>query len=103
MDVFKGRSVTRPGHGGRQLWCALMIKIAAAGLAMAAIYSDYPAFTKRGGVVEAYTDRGPIVELIVRCPVGTGIISYSKLEKRYCSAKLDCFAGLKAAVARTCE
>ncbi len=84
-------------------WGAYMIKIAAVGLALAAIYSDYPSFVKRGGVVEAYTDRGPIVELIVRCPAGTGIVSYSKLEKLYCSSKLDCYSGLKAAVARTCD
>lgn len=80
-----------------------MLKIAAVGLALTAIYSDYPAFLKRGALVEAYSDRGPIVEMIVRCPVGTGIISYSKIDRRYCSSKMDCFPGLKAAVDRTCH
>ena len=80
-----------------------MLNVAAIGAALAAIFSDYPAFLGRGGVVEAYTDRGPIVELIVRCPVGTGIISYSKIERRYCSSKHTCYASLKPAVRKTCS
>lgn len=80
-----------------------MLKLAAAGLALTAIYSDYPAFLKKAGVIEAYTDRGPVVELIVRCPVGTGIMSYSKLEHLYCSSKFKCTAKLQAAVADTCR
>ena len=79
-----------------------MLKLAAAGLALAAIYSDYPAFLKSGGTIEAYTDRGPILELIVRCPEGTGIISYSKIERLYCSSKHDCFPQFQPAVDRTC-
>ena len=80
-----------------------MIKLAMAGLVMTAIYSDYPAFLKRAGLIEAYTDRGPIVELIVRCPTGTGIMSYSKLEHLYCSSKFKCTPHLQAAVANTCS
>lgn len=80
-----------------------MIKLAAVGLAMTAIYSDYPAFLKKHGVIEAYTDRGPIVEMIVRCPVGTGIMSYSKIERLYCSSKHKCSAKLQTAVANTCS
>ena len=79
-----------------------MFKLAALGLAAAAIFSDYPAFLKKGGVVEAYTDRGPIVEMIVRCPTGTGIISYSKVEQLFCSSKMHCFGRLQPAVAETC-
>ncbi len=80
-----------------------MIKLTALGLAAAAIFSDYPAFLKKGGIIEAYTDRGPIVELIVRCPVGTGIISYSKIDRRYCSSKMYCFDHLRPAVSQTCD
>jgi hypothetical protein len=79
-----------------------MLKLAAVALTMTAIYSDYPAFLKRTGVVEAYTDKGPIVELIVRCPVGTGIMSYSKIERLYCSSKHKCTPKLQVAVANTC-
>lgn len=80
-----------------------MLKLAAAGLALTAIFSDYPAFIKRAGVIEAYTDRGPIVELIVRCPVGTGIMSYAKIERLYCSSKFKCSANLQPALEDTCR
>jgi hypothetical protein len=80
-----------------------MLKLAVAGFMLTAIYSDYPAFLKRAGVIEAYTDRGPIVEMIVRCPVGTGIMSYSKLERRYCSSKFKCSTTLTSAVTDTCR
>ncbi len=79
-----------------------MLKLAAIGLAIAPVYSDYPGFVNKNVLVEAYTDLGPIVEMIVKCPSGTGIISYSKIEKLYCSSKLDCFKGIHAAVQRTC-
>ena len=79
-----------------------MLKLVALGLAAAAIFSDYPAFLKKGGTVEAYTDRGPIVEMIVRCPDGSGIISYSKIDKQYCSSKMHCYGRLNMAVADTC-
>lgn len=70
---------------------------------MASIFSDYPVFLKKDGPVEAYTDRGPIIELIVRCPVGTGIMSYSKIERLYCSSKHNCSTGLSVAVEDTCR
>lgn len=70
---------------------------------MVSIFSDYPGFLKKGGLVEAYTDRGAIVEMIVRCPVGTGIMSYSKAERLYCSSKHNCSPVLRTAVEDTCR
>lgn len=79
-----------------------MLNMASVVVGLAATFSDYPAFLKRDGMVEAYTDRGPIVELIVRCPVGTGILSYSKIDRRFCSSKHVCYASLRPAVSNTC-
>lgn len=80
-----------------------MLELAAIGYASTAIFSDYPAFVKRGVLVEAYTDLGPIIELIVRCPTGTGIMSYSKSERLFCSSKFKCTVTLMSAVADTCR
>lgn len=74
-----------------------------AATATTAIYSDYPAFVNPRAVVEAYFDKGPIIEIVVKCPVGTGILSYSKIDRRYCSAKHDCFTTLASATRQTCE
>jgi hypothetical protein len=67
---------------------------------LAANFTAYPSFgdkgiatprkAERNARVEATIDRGPIVELIVRCPSGTAIISYSKVEKLYCGPKHTC-------------
>jgi len=50
--------------------------------------------------IEATIDRGPIVE-ILRCPGGSAIISYSKIERLYCTPRIACGKGLQAAVAQT--
>ncbi len=67
---------------------------------LTANFTAYPGFGDRGiatprkaerdARVEATTDKGPIVELIIRCPQGTAIISYSKLERLYCGPKSTC-------------
>lgn len=79
-----------------------MLNMAAVVVGLAATFSDYPAFLKRDGLVEAYTDRGPIVEIIVRCPTGTGILSFSKIDRRFCSSKHNCYGSLRPAVLNTC-
>ncbi len=79
-----------------------MFAFVVAATSLTTIYSDYPVFAGRGGPVEAYTDKGPIVEMIVRCPGGTGIMSYSKSERVYCSSKHRCMASLDAALEDTC-
>ncbi len=77
-----------------------------------ASYTAYPAFGDRSGVqpraavsqprIEATTDRGPIVEMIVRCSKGTAIISYSRIERLYCSPKHACNRSLGTVLAQTC-
>ena len=79
---------------------------------IAASFTTYPSLGDRGIIepkaagahprIEAATDKGPIVELIVRCPRGTAIISYSKVERLYCSPRLACQKSLRAVVAESC-
>ena len=77
--------------------------VLAASAATTNIYSDYPGLLHPRAVVQAYFDKGPIVEIVVRCPAGSGILSYSKMERVYCSAKHRCFAALSPAVDHTCR
>ena len=67
------------------------------------IFSDYPGFVDTRATVEAFTDRGPVVELIIKCPGGSGILTYSKIEHLYCSSKHSCFSSLRAAARDTCS
>jgi hypothetical protein len=80
-----------------------MLKLSVLTYALAAGFTDYPVFIAPDNVVEAVTARGPLLELIVRCPDGTGILSYSKIEALFCSSKHVCFADWRAAVADTCR
>ena len=70
--------------------------------AAAGSFVDYPAFLNPGSRIEAVLDRGPIAELIVKCPGGTGILSYSKVERLYCTPVRGCTPDLKKAINRTC-
>lgn len=53
-------------------------------------YIEYPAFVLDRPVIETVTDKGPILEMIVRCKAGTAIISYSKIERLFCDPRLSC-------------
>lgn len=66
-------------------------------------FSDYPGFVDPEAIVEARIDRGPIVELIVKCGEGAAIISYSKIERVFCTPQLVCGPGLKRAISATCR
>jgi hypothetical protein len=76
-------------------------------IGLAASFTTYPAFGDRVQStpprVEAVTDRGPILELIVRCPAGTAIVSYSKAEKVYCSPKFTCAASAAKVFTAACR
>lgn len=74
------------------------------GVVLAATFTLYPgpqsAIDPR---IEAITERGPILELIVRCPVGTAIISYSRVERLFCTPRLECDRDQDAVIARSCR
>ena len=66
------------------------------------VVTIYPGRATFDGRVEAMMDRGPIVELIIRCGQGTAIISYSKIDRRYCSPKWSCSPDMGAVIRQTC-
>jgi hypothetical protein len=66
-------------------------------------FTLYPAFRGDRGAIEAATDKGLIVELIVRCEQGSGILTYSKVEDLYCGPKHRCTSSRKRAIERLCR
>ncbi|HRD76003.1 MAG TPA: hypothetical protein PK264_08690 [Hyphomicrobiaceae bacterium] len=66
-------------------------------------FSDYPVFVNPKAKIEAVLDRGPIQELIVKCPRGTAIIAYSKIERLFCPAKGGCTKSVDEAIGRACR
>ena len=75
----------------------------------AANFSLYPGFRDRNAVVEMTTDKGLIVEIVVRCrrkangQVSPGILTYSKVERLYCSSKNRCTRDADRAFKDTCS
>lgn len=80
-----------------------MFGVVASGLIAAATgFIEYPVFVDPAAQVEATIDRGPIIELVVKCGNGTAIISYSKVERLYCTPQFKCQGALITAVRQTC-
>lgn len=73
------------------------------GIVLAATFTLYPGSAAPDTRIEAVTDRGPILEMIIRCPVGIAIITYSRAERLYCSPDLACDRDMDAIVARSCR
>ena len=76
--------------------------------ATASSFSLYPGFRDRDALVEMTTDKGLIVEVVLRCErkangqVKAGIMTYSKIERLYCSSKNRCFRDAERAFDDTC-
>lgn len=71
-------------------------------------FSFYPSFGDEPSPhidqrVEAAIDKGPIYEIIVSCGEGTAILSYSKVEKLFCTAYGGCMAGQSLAISEACR
>ncbi|MCH9765644.1 MAG: hypothetical protein K0U34_06590 [Alphaproteobacteria bacterium] len=76
-------------------------------LAVASGLSLYPAFGDRGSPpvdarLEAAIDKGPIYELIVNCGNGAAIMSYSKVERVFCTPYDGCMPSSRRAIAMAC-
>lgn len=65
-------------------------------------FNDYPVFIKPAAQIEAVIDRGPIQEMIVKCKGGTAIVSFSKVDRKYCTPKLSCHSTFAAVMSETC-
>ena len=81
----------------------LITAVLATSLQLSTGLTDYPRAAVGTAVVEAVVDRGPIQELIVRCPAGKAILSYSKVERLFCGRGAGCGRDLPTVVQRVCR
>ncbi len=79
------------------------MQLAVAAAILTGTFTIYPGSNTRHAEVEAITDRGPILEMIVRCPSGTAIITYSKMERLYCQPNLHCRRDMASVIRNTCR
>ena len=78
------------------------MSMSASAIILASLTTIYPGKAANMGQIEAVTDRGPILEMIVRCPTGAAIITYSKIEKVFCTPQIRCSADRNAVIRRSC-
>ena len=79
------------------------VLLASATGSFASNFTGYPGLDDEKAVVEVATDKGLVVEMILRCnrqvkgePL-SGIMTYSKLDRLYCSSNHRCFDTLEPA------
>ena len=76
--------------------------------ATASTFSLYPGLNNPDAIVEMTTDHGLTVEIVLRCErksdgsIKPGIMTYSKVEKLFCSSKMFCTRDAEAAADDTC-
>ncbi|MBU2582410.1 MAG: hypothetical protein KJ622_11895 [Alphaproteobacteria bacterium] len=70
---------------------------------MASTFTAYQAFVHPGATVETLIDKGLIVEMIIKCPDGAGIITYSRVERVYCTPDYSCHGAITHAIEHLCR
>ena len=87
----------------------LAVLVLAASLAPAhAGFRAYPGFLDPYAKVEMVHDKGLMMEIVVRCrrkangAISPGILSYSKVERLFCSSKGRCTTSAQRAARDTC-
>lgn len=91
----------------RALIASVLISTATATSALAGNFNLYPGFNDRDAFVEMTSDKGLIVEIVLRCSregnkVKAGIMTYSKVERMFCSSKMYCTRDAVKAADDTC-
>lgn len=85
-----------------------MFKIILIAAAATSSFITYPGFNHPANIIEMTTDKGLILEIVLRCgrnsngQISSGIMSYSKIERLYCSSRNNCYTNAKKAVEETC-
>lgn len=80
-----------------------MLEAAAIVLTASTPYINYPPVRTAPPRIEVVSDRGPILELVVRCPSGTAIITYSKIERVFCGPKSGCSGDRHSVIEKVCR
>ena len=70
---------------------------------LASTFTAYQAFVQPGATVETLIDKGLLVEMIIKCPDGAGIITFSKVDKRYCTPDFTCHRKIGPAIEQLCH
>ncbi|MEL6948418.1 MAG: hypothetical protein AAFO73_12455 [Pseudomonadota bacterium] len=71
-------------------------------------FTIYPGFKDANALVEMATDKGLIIEMVLRCrrkangQISSGIMTYSKIDRKFCSSRNRCYFNAEKAANDTC-
>jgi len=74
-----------------------------ASIGAANIFTVYPGFVEPKNPIQMVTDQGPVLEIVIACRPGEGIISFSKIEKVFCVPGATCYSRLRPAITHLCQ
>ena len=69
----------------------------------AGIFTIYPGFIDPQAKVQVATDKGPIVELVIACGRGEGVMSFSKIDRKFCIPNSSCYNSFSVAYVELCN
>lgn len=71
--------------------------------AVSTTFTVYPGFVAPKSQIEMVRDLGPVLEVTVRCPLGAGIMTYSKVERLFCTPDWTCYGNFRTAAEKLCK
>ena len=72
-------------------------------VAVSTTFTLYPEFVEPQSPIKMVRDLGPVYEITVRCPLGFGIMTYSKVDKRFCTPDWTCYRSIEPAFQKLCK
>ena len=67
------------------------------------IFTIYPGFIEPSSRVQVATDKGLMIELVIACKPGEGIMSFSKIERKFCVPDATCYRRFSRAYSHLCK
>ena len=66
-------------------------------------FTYYPQFVQPDSKITTVTDLGPVLEVVVKCHRGSAIMSYSKIERVFCTPDWVCYRDMQTAASKACN
>ena len=67
------------------------------------LFTLYPGFTNPASDIQMITDKGLVLEMVIACRPGEGIITFSKIDRAFCTPDARCFGDIDKAIGHLCR
>ena len=74
-----------------------------ASAAVGNVFTLYPGFIEPKSDIQMVTDKGLVLEMVIACRPGEGIISFSKVDRAFCLPDATCYKSIRPAIDNLCN